>query len=242
MYRLLFVMLVAVTTFTSCGGWSNGNSSKEARKTTDYFFPTDSLKPYIYVYADINRPVDEKFYRVYTLQTANKHHLVVERFNANFRITEGYTYDIDDEFKVVDHMVTDAQGKKRQASLTEVSMFPTSFESEARFVSDFPAHIDSLMGVYKSTKVVVDSMDYELLGKNTRAIVVNDEVTLSFVHPKTRKGSSNSVEIQRVYAKGFGLTEWYTADKKVHYKLKRVLSDKWWKEHAQGPVIRGVAN
>lgn len=242
MYRLLITVLIVSVTFVSCSGWGDAEINNGADKTTDYFFPTDSLEPYIYVYADINRPVDEKFYRVYTLQTANKHHLIVERFNASFRITEGYTYDIDDDFKVVDHMVTDAQGKKRKASLTEVNMFPTSFDEEARFTSDFPAHIDSLMGVYKSTKEIVDSMDYELLGKSTKAILVEDEVTLSFVNPETRKGSANSVEINRVYAKGFGLTEWYTKDKKVHYKLKRVLTDKWWKEHAQGPVIKGVGN
>lgn len=227
---LIGFLTIIIAVFVSC---SSNDGDNRSGSLTSYFFPQDSIEPYIYVYADEKRPVDEKFYRIYTLKTKEKHHLVVERFNANFRITEGYTYDLDDSLNVVDHMIVDAYGKKRRAHLSEDELFPLSFENPSIFISDFPAHIDSLMGVYKSKKRVIDSMDYSLFDSSTSAIKVVDDVTLSFVNPSTQEGSSNSVEIHRIYAKGFGLTEWYTPDEKVHFKLKRILSNDWWKEHAQ---------
>lgn len=137
-------------------------------------------------------------------------------------------------------MIVDARGKKRKAHLTETALFPENEEETSTFISDFPAHIDSLVGVYKSVKHVVGKMDYEILDNQTKAVEIIDDVTLSFVNPKTEKGSSNTVAIHRIFAKGYGLTEWYTEDKKVHYKLKRILSNDWWKEHAQRPVVKGV--
>ncbi len=239
---VLFSVLILLS--FGCGGDSSESnitaSEDQKDRIRDYFFPSDSLNPYIYVYADENRPVDEKFYRIFRLKTKDKNDLIVERYNAEFRITEGFTYDLDDNLSISDHMIVDAQGKKRQAKLTSSSLYPVNEDDEAVFISDFPAHIDSLVGVYKSKKTVEERFDYEIFGEKTKAIKVLDEVTLSFVNPFNEKGSSNTVEIYRVYAKGFGLTEWYTVDQKIHFKLQRILSNEWWKEFAQGPVVKGV--
>lgn len=224
----------------SCSS-SLDESNKSQSNLQDYFFPSDSLDPYIYVYAEESNPLDEKIYRVYKLNTPDVEHLIVERYNPNFRITEGYTYDLKNNLEVDDHMVVDAQGKKRKATLTASSWYPVAEEESSLFISDFPAHIDSLVGVYKSKKTFVGREKYEIFNSETEAIELKDEVTLSFVSPTTRKGSSNSLVFNRVYAKGFGLTEWFTEDKKIHYKLKRILSNDWWKEHAQGPAVRAIA-
>lgn len=240
--HILFILAV-LSGITSCSEKEQRNTDQDNDQLeySDYFFPSDSLAPYIYVYADENRPVDEKFYRVYKLSTPEKEHMVVERYNASFRITEGFTYDLNNELQIVDHMIVDAKGKKRKANLTKPHLFPSDEDGESLFISDFPAHIDSMLGVYKSSKKVVqEGIDYEILGHSTKAVKIKDEVTLSFVNPFTEKGSSNTVDILRIYAKGFGLTEWYSKDKKVHFKLKRILSNEWWEENAQGPVIRGA--
>lgn len=239
----ILLILPVLSCITSCNQKEQSATDEDdgQREYSDYFFPSDSLEPYIYVYADENKPVDEKFYRVYKLNTPEKEHVVVERYNASFRITEGYTYDLKDELKIVDHMIVDANGKKRKANVTEPNLYPSNEDGQSLFISDFPAHIDSMIGVYKSNKKVVnEGMDYGILGHSTEAIKIKDEVTLSFVNPFTEKGSSNKVEILRIYAKGLGLTEWYTKDKKIHFKLKRILSNAWWKENAQGPVVKGV--
>lgn len=237
----IFSLSIIAIFVVACSNGKSDDDPQESRSDLKaYFFPSDSLEPYIYVYAEENNPLDEKIYRVYTLRTPEKEHLVVEKFNANFRITEGYSYDLTDDLNVVDHMIVDARGKKRKANLSASVLFPENEEEKSLFISDFPAHIDSLVGVYKSEKTVVNKMKSKVLGDETESIEVIDEVTLSFVNPDTQKGSANTVEIHRVYAKNFGLTEWYTEDRKVHYKLKRIFSNDWWKEHAQGPVVKGV--
>lgn len=206
--------------------------STDSEGIEDYFFPVQD-EPVIYVYADENRPVDEKFFRVYRLKNDELDHLVVERFNASFRITEGFSFHLKDDLNVVDHMVVDANGLKRKAHLTKTSYFPQNRDDQAVFVSDFPAHIDSIVGVYASEKKVMEEMDYEILDRQTKAIVIQDFVSLSFVNPDKQDGNSKKVETERIYAKGIGLTEWYTADKRIHFKLQRMLSNEWWEANAR---------
>jgi len=238
MKSLSIFILVLASLVVSCSNKTD-DSNEVQTNLQDYFFPSDSLDPYIYVYAEEGNPLDEKIYRIYKLITPDKEQLIVERYNSNFRITEGYTYDLKDDLEVYDHMVVDAQGEKRKAKLTKASWFPVNDSEPSVFISDFPAHIDSLVGVYKSEKKVVGRNNYEIFNSKTEAVELKDEVTLSFVNPTTKNGSSNSLVFHRVYAKGFGLTEWFTEDKKIHYKLKRILSNDWWKEHAQGPSVKG---
>ena len=205
----------------------------------DYFFPADSIAPYIYVYADEHKPLDEKVFRIYTLKTAEKHQLIVEKFNASFRITEGYTYDLDDDLNIVDHMIVDGDGLKRKANLSSTALFLSDSVSKAVFISDFPAPMESYTAIYKSTKLFKKRMnEYEILGQKTAAISVNNEIVLSFVDAEVQDGNANGVDVTEVYAKGYGLTEWYTENKKIHYKLKRILTNDWWKEHAQGPTVK----
>ena len=239
--KYLNIFLLAMLTISTISCSNEGAEKNESDSDlTEYFFPSDSVKPYVYVYAEENNPIDEKIYRIYHLSTPDKEHLIVERYKPNFRITEGYTHDLAADLNVVDHMVVDAQGMKRKAHITENSWFPTTDDDVSVFISDFPAHLDSLICVYKSKKSHVNSMDYKILGEETKAIEISDETTYSFVDPDSQKGSSNTIEIIRIYAKGFGLTEWYTKDKRIHYKLKRILSNEWWKEHAQAPSVKGI--
>jgi hypothetical protein len=239
--QVIFSVLFAFTLLLSCdNNQTVEKKNKEILVVEDYFFPSDSLAPYIYVYSNEKNPIDEQLFRIYKLITPGKNHLIVEKFNSDFRIKEGFTYDLDSNLSIVDHMIVDAQGMKRQANLTETHLYPTELNDTSLFISDFPAHLDSMMGVYKSKKTIEDTFEYEIFGEKTNAIEIRDEVTLSFVNPYIQKGSSNTVEIRRIFAKGFGLTEWFTPDKKIHFKLKRILTNSWWMENAQGPVVRGV--
>lgn len=239
--QVIFSFLFTITMLASCGNDKlEGEQESESLAVTDYFFPSDSLAPYIYVYSNEKNPIEEELFRIYKLETPGKNHLVVEKFNSNFRIKEGFTYDLDSNLSIVDHMIVDGQGLKRQANLTETNLYPNELNDTSLFISDFPAHLDSMMGVYKSKKTIEDTFVYEIFGEKTNALEIKDEVTLSFVNPYIQKGSSNTVEIRRIYAQGYGLTEWFTPDKKIHFKLKRILTNGWWMENAQGPVVRGV--
>lgn len=241
LYTLLVVAALSGATSCSHDSQDEAKLGNDQIDYSNYFFPTDSLKPYIYVYHDENKPLDDKIYRIYRLKSPKKEHLVIEKFNPNFRITEAFSYDLEDSLKIVDHMIVDGEGSKRKSKVTASRHFPINNVDRALFISDFPAHIDSLIGIYKSSKKVIsDGFEYSLFDQTTEAIKVEDEITLSFVNPTTQKGSSNSVKVTRVYAEGYGMTEWYTEDKKIHYRLKRVLSNAWWKENAQEPVVRGI--
>ncbi len=199
-----------------------------------FVFPTDSVQPYIYAFSDIYRPVDEKFFRIYQMEENDTSKMLVERYNRNFQITEGYTFAVEYGFEVVDHMVVDGNGLKRKAHVTEQDWFVLDTSMQSSFVSDFPAHLDSTLVVYKSKKHF-DRFEqkYEVLGDTVPAIVVRDSITFSLVNPTSKKGSVKSVVTNRVYAQNYGLVAWYDLDDKVHYKLKKILSNEWWETFAQ---------
>ncbi|HLW30044.1 MAG TPA: hypothetical protein VKX29_04240 [Brumimicrobium sp.] len=235
--RILILIIILVTTFSACNN-SEKRDAEIEKDYVDYFYPTDSLIPFIYVFQDENDPLNEKIQRIYRLESPTDTNLVVEYFNANFRITEAFSYSID-SFLVNDHMIVDGDGLKRKAKVTSNSFFPLIRDKYAHFISDFPSHLDSIALVYQSKKSIInDDYKIELFGKTLPAVLVKDSVIITFVNTFTKQGSSQNAVVNRVFAKGYGLVQWSSDDGAIVYDLKRILNNDWWQEVAQGPEVK----
>lgn len=205
----------------------------------EYFFPTDSLLPYIYVFSDEKKPLDERFMRMYRLQNDTDSSFVVERFNSLFKITEGFTYKLNDSLTIEDHMVVDRDGLKRKSQLTSKYNFPVFKGMESQFIADFPGVADSTVIVQNSKKHVINAnYSYTFFGKAIPAILVKDTIRWFELNSITNEMREKSVITDNVYAKGYGLVEWGTEDKSILYSLRTILSDAWWSENAQAPQVR----
>jgi hypothetical protein len=242
----LFISIVIVSMLiVSCNGNDSSEkrdlvkSSKEAINYNDYFFPSDSLIPYIYVYQGTHNPLDEKFFRIYRLQDNQDTSLVVEKYNANFRITEGFTHDLTDSLKLTDYMIVDGDGVKRKANVLSARTFPMGLNDVSYFVADFPSHTDSLTMIYESKKNIAEvNVKRDVFGDSVDVLKVIDTVRVHLVNPLTQQSNSKLVVTNRYYAKGYGLVEWGSDELDIHYRLKKILSNEWWSEFAQGPQVK----
>lgn len=215
------------------------SSQNESINYYEYFFPPDSLIPYIYVYQGTHNPLDEKFFRIYRLQDSQDTSLVVERYNANFRITEGFTHDLKDSLKLSDYMIVDGDGVKRKANVLSDRTFPLGLKDVSYFVADFPSHTDSLTMIYESKKNVAEvNVKRDVMGDTLDVLKVIDSVRVHLVNPLTKQSNSKLIVTNRYYAKGYGLVEWGSDELDVHYRLNKVLSNEWWSEFAQAPQVK----
>ncbi|WP_107039679.1 hypothetical protein [Brumimicrobium mesophilum] len=229
LFSLLFILV-------SCGG-STKDQVQEV-SYMEYFYPTDSLIPFIYVYQNTKEALDEKVHRIYRSETPEDTTLVVEYYNSDLKITEGYTHDLMNELRVIDHMIVDGDGKKRQAKLTENTFFPQKKGEQTQFLSDFPSHLDSLTMIYQSKRrVLEENSTVSVLGKQVPAIVIEDSVNIIFANPYTKETGGQNVMITRTFAKGYGMVKWSANNEQIVYKLERILSNKWWEEYAQAPQV-----
>ncbi|PWH81374.1 hypothetical protein [Brumimicrobium oceani] len=238
-YLLFIVGLVfLLVSCDSNGGEQELSGSEPGHSKADYFYPTDSLIPYIYVFQNVNEPLDEKILRIYRSETDSANALVVEFYNSDMKITEGYTHDINDGFKVLDHMIVDGDGLKRQAKLTSNTFFPKDMNDQTQFLSDFPSHLDSLTMIYQSKRRILEQdKNVEVLGQDVPALVIEDSVKVLFANPYTQKSSGQGVMITRTFAKGYGMVAWSANNQEIMYKLEKILPNKWWDEYGPTPQI-----
>lgn len=237
MKQLIFI-LGTFFLIASCQSPVDQQKEEEENSYAEYFYPTDSLVPFIYVFQNVNQPMDEKILRIYRSESASDTSVTVEFYNSNFKITEGYTHNIKENFKVEDHMIVDGDGLKRQAKLSATSFFPTNKEDQTQFISDFPSHLDSLTMIYQSKRrVLEENKTVKVLGNDVPAIILEDSVKVLFANPYTQKSSSQKVMITRVFAKGYGMVRWSANNEEIVYELDKILTNEWWEEVAQAPQI-----
>ncbi|RYM35105.1 hypothetical protein ERX46_06935 [Brumimicrobium glaciale] len=238
MKQFLFI-ISALLLIVSCE--SSVDEKEQIAESTyaNFFYPTDSLIPYIYVFSNVNEPLDEKVLRIYRTESATDTSLIVEFYNSDLKITEGYTHDLTENFKVVDHMIVDGDGLKRQAKLSSFTFFPKNNEDKTQFISDFPSHLDSISMIYQSKRrVLEEDKMVNVLGDNVPAIIIEDSVKVLFANPFTKKSSAQSVMITRTFAKGYGMVRWSADNEKIVYELTKILPNKWWDEFGQSPQIK----
>lgn len=243
--KLFVSVIIILFLVISCNGGDSdaeknlADSKNEVIDYQDYFFPSDSLIPYIYVFQGSHNPLDEKFFRIYRLQNNQDTSLVVERYNASFRITEGFTHNLTDSLKLSDYMIVDGDGTKRKANVLSERTFPLGLNDVSYFVADFPAHADSLTMIYESKRSIVEiNLKKNVLGDSIDALRVIDSVKVHLVNPFTKNSNTKQVVTNRYYAKGYGLVEWGSDELNIHYRLTKILSNEWWAEFAQGPQVK----
>lgn len=223
MKKLIFLFAL-IMTLISCGE----KTSFESKNPYANYFYTWDTNAKIYLYRDIANGLDEQFQRVFCIKDSEGDHIIVETYSADGRIIEALNYNTD-SLDVMDHMVVDRNGEKTKAELFKYKLMPMNNKEEVFFASRFPGFLDStliLREVRRKIKKEID--DYEVLGEKTKAIVTSEKIRMTNFNPFTKKEIVQEGESISYFAEGYGLVEWHTKSKKVHYRLEKIISQEEW--------------
>lgn len=234
--KIGFSLLVVFLVFMSCQeGTNKSSSTPESHKidVSDYFFAKDSIAPFVTAFKDEQAPLDERFIRSILMKYEDSSLFIIEKYNALLRITEGFTFLVDDDLKVIDHMMVDGDGKKRKSRLHETSYFPSKLNDPVIFHVDFPSPLDSVIISMRSKREVTKHLDTLIFEERQGpAIVLRDSTVVRFINIYNEEQTSRLVVTDNYYVKGLGLVRFTTLDEKVNYEVVRFFSDKWWMEYA----------
>lgn len=191
----------------------------------EYFYPLDSV-PVIYLYRDVANGLDEQFQRIYSISDSQGDHIVVETYAADGRILEAFNYNTD-SLDIMDHMVVNRNNEKSKAEVFKNRLIPMNDSEEVWFASRFQGFLDSTL-ILKEIKRSVSGKEiqHEVLGKQVPTIVMKDKIRMSNFNPFTKKENVMKGNSVNYFSKGFGLVEWHSPDKKVHYRLEKIMSQK----------------
>jgi hypothetical protein len=185
----------------------------------------DSI-PKIYLYRDIAQGLDEQFQRIYSLKDSEGEHIIVETYATDGRILEAMNYNVD-SMDVMDHMVVNRNLEKTKAEVFKTKLFPMNDHEEVWFASRFQGFLDSTLILKEvKRKVAGPEIQHDVLGEMVPTIVMNDRIRMTNFNPFTKKEAVLEGEAVNYYAKGYGLVEWHTKDKSVHYRLEKILTEK----------------
>lgn len=233
MKYLVFVLIIL--SFYGCSESSDVEESIQkdpAINVLDYFYPLNEDEPYVYAYLDEQAPLDERFHRMINFYDSDGRSFVIERYNAALRISEGFTLD-PNSLEILDHMMVDKNLKKRKSNVTSNQYYPLEMNETARFVSDYPSHLDSVTAIYDSRRTIIKKdVPVEIMDSTYQTILLRDTVHVHMVNRFTKESSTQTAVIDNYYAKGLGLVKFGDVDGAINYKLKRIISDSWWMENA----------
>ena len=222
--KLLVVFVVMTTLVVSC---SSNSKTESKNPTITYFYEVDTI-PKVYLFRDVANGLDEQFQRIYSLTDSEGDHVIVETYSADGRILEALNYNVD-SLDLMDHMVVNRYGEKTKAELFKNKLIPMNNTEEVFFASRFQGFLDSTL-ILKEVhrKISGKEIQHEVLGEKVPTIIMKDEIRMTNFNPFTKKESVLKGNSVNYFAKGYGLVEWHTPDRKVHYRLEKVLSQKEW--------------
>jgi hypothetical protein len=220
--RLLFLGLTLVL-FFSC---TSKPDFKSINPNAAYFYQLKS-EPKVYLYRNIVNGLEEEFHRIYTITDQAGDHIIVERYSSDFRILEALNYNID-SLNVLDHMVVNRFQQKEKAFIYKNGLFPMDLNEELWFASKFSGLTDSTVILYEKKRKFLEKKSTIILEKNTKTLVFSDKIIQTVLNPYTRKESANQAEMLSLFAEGLGLVEWFSKDKKLHFRLEKILSQEEW--------------
>lgn len=228
MIKKIFVQFFCIPLFLFLLLSSCGTEHVESKNPfANYFYPWDTV-PKIYLYRDVAHGLDELFNRVYCVKDDQGRHIVVETYSADGRILEAMNYNLD-SLDVMDHMVVDRNGRKNKSELFKYTYIPMDKYQETYFASRFPGFLDSTLILKEVRKKYLKEIrDYEVLGEKSPALLTSDHVRMTNFNPFTKKENVLESDAVYYYAEGYGLTEWHDANKKVHYRLEKIMSQEEW--------------
>jgi hypothetical protein len=219
--KFVFSCSVLLVLLFSC----NSNKLDSKNPFAAYFYEVDSI-PKIYLYRDIANGLDEQFHRIYKVEDSQGEHIVVEIYSTDGRIIEALNYNVD-SLNIMDHMVVNRNNEKTKAELFKDKLIPMNAEEEVAFASRFQGFLDSTLILREvKRKVKGSEISWEVLGKNEPTICFIDRIRMTNFNPFTKKENVQEGDAISYFAKGYGLVEWHTKNKKAHYRLEKVLSQK----------------
>lgn len=219
--KLLFLALVVLL-----ASWSTDNGDSK-NKYISYFYLADSV-PKIYLFRDIANGLDEQFHRIYAVEDTEGKHIIVEIYTGEGRIIEALNYNVD-SLDVMDHMVVNRKGLKTQAEVLKNKIIPANDNEEVWFATRFPGYLDSTF-IIKEIKRSISGVEiqHEVMGKNIPTIVMKDKIKMTNFNPYIKKENVIEGEALNYFAKGYGLIEWHSLSKKVHFRLEKVFTQEEW--------------
>lgn len=222
--RILSALIVGLILLGSCGKESTAVS---VNPYASYFYTYDSI-PKIYLFRDVAHGLDEQYHRIYGVKDSKGDHIVVEIYAADGRIIEAMNYNVD-SLDVMDHMVVNRSQEKTKAELFKDRLIPMNGNEEAYFASRFQGFLDSTL-ILKEVrrKIHGNETTCKVLEEELPALRMDDKIRLTNFNPFTKKETVMEGQAVNFFAKGYGLVEWYTPNKKVHYRLEKVMDQQEW--------------
>jgi hypothetical protein len=220
-FILLFSSLIFG--FTSC---DNSKDFVSKNPNAAYFYPLDTI-PKIYLYRDITGGLEEEFHRIYALKDQAGEHLIVEVYASDGRIREAYNYNVD-SLNLQDYMVVDVNQEKEKTLLYKDKLFPMNPHEKTWFAAKFRGVVDSTVLLSEVKRQFNKKKSHLVIEDEVETLVFSDQLRLTVLNPFTRKENSKSIQRISYFSEGFGLVEWHSLNKKVHYRLEQVLSQQEW--------------
>jgi hypothetical protein len=223
--RIISFIFLIVLGITSC------NSGKSKNELANYFYPLEG-EGQVYIYSDVKNGLIERFHRVYRVEDSQGKHIVVEIYTEDMRIIEAYNYNVD-SLNLVDHMVVDKDGKKRQAELFRNTIFPMNMKDETYFVSRFPGVADSTLILeerQRKVRPMKPKQKITVMNKKVEALVLEDNFRTTIFNPITKQERELNGRNYSYYAEGLGLVRWHDKDKKSDFQLQEIISEKKWSQ------------
>jgi len=222
--KYTFIILLFAGLFVSC---SKSEDYESENPYFEYFYPIDSTAK-IYLYRDVANGLDEQFHRIFAIKDSAGVHVVVEIYSMDGRILEALNYNID-SLDIMDHMVVNRNMENTKAEVYKNKIIPMNETEEVWFATRFPGFMDSTL-ILKEIKRKVDGQprEHEVLGESVTTVVMKDKIRMTNYNPFTKVENSIEGKSLNYFAKGYGLVEWHTTDKKVHYRLEKIMSQEEW--------------
>lgn len=216
-----WILLIAVAGLSSCKAEQQDEVNVSLNEFGPYFYPYDTV-PKVYVYRDLVSGLEEEFHRVFAINDSEGKHIVVEIYKSDGRITEAYNYGLD-SLHLNDHMVVDRFKKNTKAELFKNKLIPENKTTTASFVSRFSGISDSTLFLKEVDRMYTSTKKIDLLGKRVSATLFDDHVRLTLFNPFSKQENVATWEMVNYFAEGYGLVEWHTPDKSVHYRLEKII-------------------
>jgi hypothetical protein len=223
MIKFIFFFLSAVTIF-SC---TSNKQIKSTHPYADYFYPYDTI-PKIYLYRDVANGLDEEFHRVYSLGDKAGKHIIVERYSSDGRILEALNYNLD-SLDLQDHMVVNFKQEKTKAILYKNKLFPLNKNNQTWFATKFQGMNDSTLFLREVKRNLVNtSVLREIMEKKVTCLEFHDSLRQSLINPFTNKENVIEANMITLFGEGLGIVEWYSPNKKSHFRLEQILTQEEW--------------
>lgn len=220
-----FIGFLSLLLIVAACGDGNGTASKNPYAA--YFYAVDSV-PKVYLYRDVANGLDEQFHRIYSVEDSEGDHVIVEIYAADGRILEALNYNVD-SLDIMDHMVVNRNGEKTKAEVFKTKIIPMNETEEVWFATRFQGFLDSTLILKEiKRKVSGSEIEHDVMGKKVPTIVMKDKIRMTNFNPFTKRENVLEGESVNYFSKGYGLVEWHTPNKKVHYKLEKVMLQEEW--------------